>query len=91
MVYLLSLVLGLVGLFTGGFKEMLYYSVVPFGYVAITYFENKVFYITSLENYFWWKLILKPIISLFVGPFAAPVIIIKDLYNFYISREQTAE
>ena len=80
MVYVIAAVLGVVGLFSQGFSGMLMYAAAPFGYVAISYFESKVFYLTTYDNFFMWKFIGKPIASFFVGPVAAPIIILRDLF-----------
>jgi len=90
MVYLVAVVLGVIGLFDNGFRGMLLFGAAPFGYVAISYFENQVFYLTTLERLFWWKFILKPLASFFVGPVAAPIIILRDIfYNFTGSKAKT--
>jgi hypothetical protein len=91
MVYIVAIVFGIVGLFDNGMKGFYLFGAAPFGYRAISYIERNVLYITTLDNYFWWKLILKPLASLFVGPFAAPVFIIKDLIGIFTANKQPTE
>jgi len=54
----------------------------PFGWMAISKLENQFVYITTIQNLIYWKFILKPILSCFVGPFAAPFYII----GFFLRR-----
>lgn len=91
MVYVVAAVLGIIGLIDNGFRGMVTFGAAPFGYVAISYFENQVFYLTTLENLFWWKFALKPLASVFVGPIAAPIIIIRDLFYMYVGSKTETE
>ena len=91
MVYVIAGILGVIGLFMEGFKGMFTAAAAPFGYVAISYFESKIFYLTTVGDYFWWKLVLKPIASFIVGPIAAPIIILRDLFFMYSGSNPNAE
>ncbi|MBS4055268.1 MAG: hypothetical protein KGZ64_10985 [Thermaerobacter sp.] len=48
----------------------------PFGWMAISKIESNFFVLTSISNWFLWWLVLKPILSMVIGPIAAPFYII---------------
>ncbi len=77
----------IVGFLQWGFKGIFFGAVFPFGWKFITYLENQVFYLTTLENFFWWKLLIKPVVALMLGMFCAPFYIGKYALERYLEKE----
>jgi len=51
-------------------------ALAPFGWMAISKIERNFFVLTSISNWFLWWLFFKPLLSMAVGPIAAPFYII---------------
>lgn len=91
MVFVFAIIAGIIGLIDTGLKGMLLGAALPFGWIFISYLEDKVFFLTTLDNFLLWKFVFKPLASYVIGPICAPIYIIKILVEKFVLNKTTAD
>ncbi|SDJ40157.1 hypothetical protein [Proteiniclasticum ruminis] len=81
------IIAAIIGFFQWGLKGIFFGALFPFGWKFISYLENQVFYLTTIDNFIWWKFLIKPVLALMLGIFCAPFYIGKYLLERYVANE----
>lgn len=74
MLIIFMTIAGIFEFYSAGFEGLLLGLCFLFGWKFITYLENQVFYLTTLENLFYWKFMFKPVLAGIIAPVCAPTI-----------------